>query len=182
MTIQNNTLYVSSGGVGYASGYPNPASFPVLAGWDQTLPYRVEFDFKIPDTNNHWFFVYVDPRVQTVIDYYNDFIAYGGGAGNRHILYLTAAQWYHVEYDVVPGWGYDVYVDGVKQVSQAPFACESYWSPFRIGDRLDGSYDLGSAYWDNFQITTNIPEPLTMGLLALSMGGLGCYVRRRLGH
>ena len=179
MSIKNNTLFISSAGDGYASGYADPDSFPELAAWDQTLPYRVEFDFMIPDTNNHWFFVYVDKRVSTVIDYYNQFVAYGAaGGGNITIANLTTNQWYHLRYDVVPGWGYDVYLDGAKKVAKVSFVDES-WEPFRIGDRADGSYDKGTAYWDNMTMATNIPEPLTMGSLALGLTGLCRYLRRR---
>lgn len=183
MSIQNNTLFMSSVGNTYASGYANPASFPELAAWDQTLPYRVEFDFMIPNTNNHWFFVYVDKRVSTVIDYGSQFVAYGaaGVGSNITIANLTTNQWYHLRYDVVPGWGYDVYLDGAKKVAKGSFVYES-WGPFRIGDRQRGNnenYDYGTAYWDNMTMATNIPEPLTVCSLALGLTGLCRYLRRR---
>jgi len=186
MDIQSNTLYMNSQGSGYAWGYPDKSSFPVLDDWDQTLPYRVEFDFKIPNTNNHWFFVYVDSRVHTVIDYGDDFKYRAGtssSASNVLIMELNTDQWYSMQYDVFPAAGYfDIYVDNVLQTAGAGFLSQNR-DPFHIGDRPRGNnedYDHGSAYWDNFQLTTNVPEPSTLLVwTGLSVIGLVTLRRRR---
>jgi len=184
MDIQSNTLYMNSpqagnppdGANSEAWGYPQKASFPVLNSWDQKLPYTVQFDFKIPDTNNHWFFVYVDPSVHTVIDYNDDF-TYRVGGINTKIMDLNTNQWYTMRYEVMASAGvYEIYVDNVLKATPA-IDPNTIFTPFWIGDRHSNMDDYGSAYWDNFKIATNVPEPATLTLLAL--GGLGILARRR---
>ena len=115
---------------------------------------------------------------------------------NNTVAGLKEDIWYHLAVDVAPGGDtYDLTITSPDQANDVYDPLGQQWVhevltsdipfigagqadgffPFRFGDRnADAvSYDHGEAYWDNIVIDgTQIPEPATLGVLALGMAAL----------
>lgn len=160
----------------YGKAWVTPSDEAFLASWDTTLPYRVTFDFMIPNANNHWFFVYADSHVHTAISWWDEFVYQDSSIsvndGIVEIMHLVPGEWYSMRYDVFPQAGYfDIYVDDTLKVSNAGFLSAPY-PPFQIGCATDTFWDWGFGYWDNFQLAGPVPEPSTL-LIWSGLGAIG---------
>jgi hypothetical protein len=118
-----------------------------------TEDYIVSFDFMLPDTNNHWFEVFNNHQVYLVIDSPTGLRCYKEAVGAQHIMTLNTDQWYRILISVHPSAeNYDVFID-TEYVKTCPFWIHTgFEDTFRLGDRADGFFDRGQAYWDNIEI------------------------------
>jgi hypothetical protein len=140
-------LYMSSQGSGYAYGRTPDLTL------DTTQDFTVSTYFKVPNSNNHWFWVLDNDWVVLVIDYGTDLKAYQGShGGSLYLETLNTNQWYHIEAEVHPATSnYKVYVDGVYK-GTANFA-SNYLRYLRLGEFENGSSNYGDAYWDDLLVS-----------------------------
>jgi hypothetical protein len=73
---------------------------------------------------------------------------------------------------------YDFVVDGVDVVTGGAFAAGSGLTEYDPWSEDEDGTGLGALYLDNVRIT-QVPEPVTMGMLALGMFGIAALRRRR---
>ena len=119
---------------------------------DLTKDYNVSLYFLIPHTDNHWFEVFNNHQIYILIDSEDDLKCYDGTTSYL-ISELATTQWYLIEIKAHPSSSsYDVYVDGVFKKNCAMWIHGGLENNFQIGDRADGSYDKGEAYWDDIYI------------------------------
>jgi hypothetical protein len=119
---------------------------------DTTQDFTISTYFKVPNANNHWFWVLSNQWVELVIDYNTDLRAYQGSQGpTLNVATLTANQWYHVKAKVHPATSnYDVYVDGVyKTTAKFP---GNYLRYLRLGEFESGGSNYGEGYWDDLLV------------------------------
>jgi PKD repeat protein len=120
---------------------------------DLTRDYTVSFAFFLPDTDNHWFEVFHNSQMYLLVDYGTQLRTYKDGSPAQHITDLSTGQWHTIELRAHPSTAnFDVCVDGQHLGTSPMWGLASYKDCFRIGDRADGWYDRGQAFWDDFVI------------------------------
>jgi thermitase len=139
-------LHMVSQSGGYAYG-----TTPTVC-LDTTQDFTITTYFKVPTTNNHWFWVLDNNWVSLVIDYGTDLRAYQGShGGTLHLATLNTNQWYHIKTVVHPATSkYDIYLN-CYLVGTANFL-GNYLRYLRLGEFENGGSNFGEAYWDDVAI------------------------------
>ena len=152
-TFAPTTVHVSAPcGLGMVSqGTGHAYGETPLLDLDTSQDYIISFQFKVPNSNNHWFLAMDNGQVHVVIDYGTDLRTWDGTTASLAQT-LTSGQWYQIRCKAHPSDGnYDVYVNG-EYKSRADFLNDNATSYLRIGDIHDGSYDHGEGYWDDIRV------------------------------
>jgi len=152
-----------------ADSTPTPGSVP-LALMDWSNPYIVELWFYMNTSNNHWFDVFSNRHLWSVIDHGTAFTVRQwtpSGDVNTLVWSLKLNTWYMMRYWVDPQtqtFQLDVYETGTGfVVSGNTYNFHGEWHgglivlpTFRLGDRDtvagDHSYDHGEAFWDDVHV------------------------------
>jgi len=139
-------LHMVSQSGGYAYG-----TTPTIC-LDTTQDFTITTYFRVPDNNNHWFWVLDNCWVSLVIDYGTDLRAYQGSHGGvLHLATLNTNQWYHIKTVVHPATSnYDIYLNCYK-VGTANFL-DNYLRYLRLGDFENGGSNFGEGYWDDLSV------------------------------
>ena len=139
-------LHMVSQSGGYAYG-----TTPTVC-LDTTQDFTITTYFRLPDNNNHWFWVLDNNWVSLVIDYGTDLRAYQGSHGGvLHLATLNTNQWYHIKTVVHPATSnYDIYLN-CYLVGTANFL-DNYLRYLRLGDFENGGYNHGEGYWDDLAV------------------------------
>jgi hypothetical protein len=144
-------LYMSSQGSGYAWGRTPNITL------DTTQDFTISTYFKVPNSNNHWFWVLDNDWVNLVIDYGTDLSAYQGSHGPAlNLATLDTNRWYLIEAEVHPATSnYKVYLDRVyKGTANFP---ANYLRYLRLGEFENGGANYGQAYWDDLLVSRERP-------------------------
>jgi hypothetical protein len=139
-------LHMVSQSGGYAYG-----TTPTVC-LDTTQDFTITTYFRVPDNNNHWFWVLDNNWVSLVIDYGTDLRAYQGSHGGvLHLATLNTNQWYHIKTVVHPATSnYDIYLN-CYLVGTANFL-SNYLQYLRLGDFENGGSNFGEGYWDDVAV------------------------------
>jgi hypothetical protein len=140
-------LYMSSQGSGYAWGRTPNITL------DTTQDFTISTYSKVPNSNNHWFWVLDNDWVNLVIDYGTDLSAYQGSHGpTLNLATLDTNRWYLIEAEVHPATSnYKVYLDRVYK-GTANFSA-NYLRYLRLGEFENGGANYGEAYWDDLLVS-----------------------------
>jgi hypothetical protein len=119
---------------------------------DTTQDFTITTYFRLPDNNNHWFWVLSNGWVEIVIDYGPELSAYQGAQGPTLLLdSLNTNQWYHIKAVVHPATSnYDIYLNCYK-ITTAKFP-GTYLRYLRLGDFENGGSNFGEGYWDDVAV------------------------------
>jgi thermitase len=139
-------LHMVSQSGGYAYG-----TTPTVC-LDTTQDFTITTYFRLPNTNNHWFWVLSNGWVELVIDYGPELSAYQGLQGPTLLIdSLNTNQWYHIKVVVHPATSnYDVYLN-CYYVTTAKFP-GNYVRYLRLGDFENGGSNFGEGYWDDLAV------------------------------
>lgn len=139
-------LHMVSQSGGYAYGTTSTVCL------DTTQDFTITTYFRLPDNNNHWFWVLDNNWVSLVIDYGTDLRAYQGShGGTLHLATLNTNQWYHIKTVVHPATSnYDIYLN-CYLVGTANFL-SNYLQYLRLGDFENGGSNFGEGYWDDVAV------------------------------
>lgn len=137
-------MYSQSGG--YAYGMTPELNI------DTTKDFTITTNFRLVDSNNHWFWVLSNDWVELVIDYGTNLRAYQGSQGpTLQIAALNTNQWYHIKTVVHPGASnYDIYLNSYYMAT-AKYP-GTYLRYLRLGEFENGNSNYGEGYWDDLLV------------------------------
>jgi thermitase len=138
-------LYMSSMASGYAYGRTPDLDI------DTTQDFTITTYFRLPQTNNHWFWVLSNRWVEIVIDNNDDLCAYQPPNPTIKLADLNTNQWYHIKAVVHPATSnYDIYLN-CYYVATANFS-GTYLRYLRLGEFENGGSNFGEGYWDDLLV------------------------------